>query len=385
MTTERGAYAEAGVDVGAGDRAVELMRAHVDRTLGGVELIGGLGGFAGAVALPPGMREPVLVSATDGVGTKTAIAAAMRRFETIGRDLVAMSADDVVCLGARPLVFLDYLAVGRVEPVDIAELVGGVATGCQLAGCALVGGETAEHPGLMRPEEFDLAGFCVGVAERADLLDGTAAEPGDVLIGMAASGLHANGFSLVRALLARFGLALDRPYLEVVRNTLGESVAEGLMADEPDHLMATLGEVLLTPTRIYARDVLALRDRLAADGTPLRALAHITGGGLPGNVPRALPATLAARLDPSAWPLPSVHRVVGGLAGMDGAELRATLNGGLGMVAVVPRAAVAGTLDLLAERSLPAWVVGEVVPIPSAGGPRYAESGTRSEAEVALA
>ena len=385
MTTERGAYAEAGVDVGAGDRAVQLMRAHVDRTLGGVELISGLGGFAGAVALPPGMREPVLVSATDGVGTKTAIAAAMRRFETIGRDLVAMSADDVVCLGARPLVFLDYLAVGRVEPVDIAELVGGVATGCQLAGCALVGGETAEHPGLMRPEEFDLAGFCVGVAERADLLDGTAAEPGDVLIGMAASGLHANGFSLVRALLARFGLALDRPYLEVVRNTLGESVAEGLMADEPDHLMATLGEVLLTPTRIYARDVLALRDRLAADGTPLRALAHITGGGLPGNVPRALPATLAARLDPSAWPLPSVHRVVGGLAGMDGAELRATLNGGLGMVAVVPRAAVAGTLDLLAERSLPAWVVGEVVPIPSAGGPRYAESGTRSEAEVALA
>ena len=385
MTTERGAYAEAGVDVGAGDRAVQLMRAHVDRTLGGVELIGGLGGFAGAVALPPGMREPVLVSATDGVGTKTAIAAAMRRFETIGRDLVAMSADDVVCLGARPLVFLDYLAVGRVEPVDIAELVGGVATGCQLAGCALVGGETAEHPGLMRPEEFDLAGFCVGVAERADLLDGTAAEPGDVLIGMAASGLHANGFSLVRALLARFGLALDRPYLEVVRNTLGESVAEGLMADEPDHLMATLGEVLLTPTRIYARDVLALRDRLAADGTPLRALAHITGGGLPGNVPRALPATLAARLDPSAWPLPSVHRVVGGLAGMDGAELRATLNGGLGMVAVVPRAAVAGTLDLLAERSLPAWVVGEVVPIPSAGGPRYAESGTRSEAEVAVA
>ena len=385
MTSERAAYAEAGVDVEAGDRAVELMRAHVDRTLGAVELIGGLGGFAGAVALPSGMREPVLVSATDGVCTKTAIAAAMRRYETIGRDLVAMCADDVVCLGARPLVFLDYLAVGRVEPVDVAELVGGVATGCQLAGCALVGGETAEHPGLMRPDEFDLAGFCVGVAERADLLDGTTAEPGDVLIGMAASGLHANGFSLVRALLARFGLALDRPYLEVVRNTLGESVAEGLMADEPDHLMATLGEVLLTPTRIYALDVLALRDRLAADGTPLRAVAHITGGGLPGNVPRALPATLAARLDPSTWPLPSVHRLVGGLAGMDGAELRATLNGGLGMVAVVPRAAVAGTLDLLAERSLPAWVVGEVVPIPPAGGPRYAESGPPSYAQVAHA
>ena len=196
MTPKRGAYAEAGVDLEAGDRAVELMRAHVGRTLGDVELIGGLGGFAGAVALPTGMREPVLVSATDGVGTKTAIASAMRRFETIGRDLVAMCADDVVCLGARPLLFLDYLAVGRVDPVDVAELVGGVATGCELAGCALVGGETAEHPGLMRPDEFDVAGFCVGIAERADLLDGATAEPGDVIVGLGASGLHANGYSL---------------------------------------------------------------------------------------------------------------------------------------------------------------------------------------------
>ena len=373
MTAQRGAYAAAGVDVDAGDRAVELLRTHVDRTLGSVELISGLGGFAGAVALPAGMREPVLVSATDGVGTKTAIAGAMRRFGTVGRDLVAMCADDVVCTGARPLLFLDYLAVGRVDPVDVAELVGGVATGCQLAGCALVGGETAEHPGLMRPDEFDLAGFCVGVAERADLLDGSTARSGDVVVGMAASGLHANGFSLVRALLAQFDLALERPYLEVVRTTLGEASAEQLASDEPANVLATLGDVLLTPTRIYAQDVLALRDRLAADGTPLRSLAPITGGGLPGNVPRALPEGLGARLDPSAWPLSSVHRLIAGLAGMDGPELRATLNAGLGMIAIVPREAMTSAVTFLAARDLPAWVVGEVLPIGALGGARYAE------------
>jgi phosphoribosylformylglycinamidine cyclo-ligase len=373
LTIQRDAYAKAGVDVAAGDRAVELMRAHVDRSLGGVELIGGLGGFAGAVALPPGIREPVLVSATDGVGTKTAIATAMRRFETIGRDLVAMCADDVVCLGARPLVFLDYVAVGRVEPLDVAELVGGVASGCQLAGCALVGGETAEHPGLMRPDEFDMAGFCVGIAERADLFDPARVEAGDLVVGLAASGLHANGYSLVRALLTRHDLALDRPYLDVVRSVLGETAAERLSKDEPDHVLATLGEVLLTPTQIYARDVLALRDELASEGLPLRGLAHVTGGGLPGNVPRALPATLGARLDPAAWPLPSVHRLVAGLAGMDGPELRATLNGGLGMVAVVQPAGAGRALELLRERDVAAWVVGEVVPVDVLGGQRYGE------------
>jgi len=374
MTIERGAYARAGVDVTAGDRAVELLRAHVGRTLGGVELIGGLGGFAGAIALPPGLREPILVSATDGVGTKTAIAAAMRRYDTIGRDLVAMCADDVVCVGARPLFFLDYLAVGRVEPVDVAELVGSVAAGCELAGCALVGGETAEHPGLMRPDEFDLAGFCVGVVERADMLDPTGVEPGDGLIGLAASGLHANGFSLVRALLARFDLALDRPYLDVVRSTLGERAADHLPADEPDHVLATLGEVLLTPTRIYARDILALRDQLAAEGMPLRGLAHITGGGLPANVPRALPASLGARLDPAAWPLPSAHRLIAGLAGMDGPELRATLNGGLGMIVVVPPGSVERSLAQLAELGQRAWLVGDVVEAGTIGGQRYVEA-----------
>ena len=195
---------------------------------------------------------------------------------------------------------------------------------------------------------------------------------------MAASGLHANGYSLVRALLAEFDLALERPYLEVVRATLGEAAVERMAIDEPDHVLATLGEVLLTPTRIYARDVLALRDRLAAEGTALRGLAHVTGGGLPGNLPRALPPRLGARVDPAAWPLPSIHRLIAGLAGMEGPELRATLNGGLGMVAVVPESGVGSTLGLLAERGLTSWVVGEVVQVEAPGGPRYAEVAQRA-------
>src|SRR5689334_21154880 len=191
MTEIRHAYAESGVDVEAGDRAVELMRAAVERTHG-PNVLGGLGGFGAAVTIPPGYRAPVLISATDGVGTKTAIAAALGRYDTIGRDLVAMCADDVVCSGADPLFFLDYVAVGRLEPGQVAELVAGVAAGCETAGCALVGGETAEHPGLMQPGEFDLAGFCVGIVERDDLLDGRSVEAGDAIVGIAANGLHAN-------------------------------------------------------------------------------------------------------------------------------------------------------------------------------------------------
>ena len=193
MTELRHAYTAAGVDVEAGDRAVELMRAAVERTHG-PHVLGGLGGFGAAVAIPPGYREPVLISATDGVGTKTAIAAALGRYDTIGRDLVAMCVDDVVCAGADPLFFLDYVAVGRLEPGQVADLVGGVAAGCETAGCALVGADTAEHPGLMQPGEFDLAGFCVGIVERDDLLDGRAVEAGDAILGIAANGLHSNGY-----------------------------------------------------------------------------------------------------------------------------------------------------------------------------------------------
>ncbi len=368
--TERSAYAAAGVDVDAGDRAVELMRAAVERTHR-PEVLGGLGGFGAAVTIPPGFREPVLVSSTDGVGTKTAIAAALGRYDTIGRDLVAMCADDVVCSGAAPLFFLDYVAVGRLDPVQVADLVGGVARGCEEAGCALVGGETAEHPGLMPPGDFDLAGFCVGVVERDDWLDGSAVRAGDAIVGLAASGLHANGYSLVRSLMARWDLDLARPYQEQLILTLGGEAAGDAIGAEPEHGLATLGEVLLTPTTIYAGALLRLRAALRTAGHDLHGLAHITGGGLPGNVPRALPADLAARLDPTTWRMLSVVRLVGALGGLDDEELRATFNGGLGMIAIVAPAALPATLDALAGEGIVASVVGEVV--PDDGGPRYVE------------
>jgi phosphoribosylformylglycinamidine cyclo-ligase len=275
VTDPRGAYARAGVDVAAGERAVELMRASVASTRR-PEVLGGIGGFGSAVAIPPGLREPVIVSSTDGVGTKTAIAGSLGRYDTIGRDLVAMCADDVVCSGAEPLAFLDYVAVGRLEPRTVAELVAGVAEGCRLAGCALVGGETAEHPGLMEPHEFDLAGFCIGVGERDRLLDGTAAAAGDAIVGLASSGLHANGYSLVRALVEQEGLDLHEPYQALLRRVLGGDPTETLLADEPEHELATLGEVLLTPTRIYALDVLAIRAALLEAGEDLRGIAHVT-------------------------------------------------------------------------------------------------------------
>jgi phosphoribosylformylglycinamidine cyclo-ligase len=354
------------VDIDAGERAVELMRGSVAATRR-PEVIGGLGGFASAMALPAGMREPVLVSSTDGVGTKTAIAMALGRYDTVGHDLVAMCADDLVCAGAEPLFFLDYVAVGRVFPERVAEMVGSIAAGCSLAGCALIGGETAEHPGLMKPDDFDLAGFCVGVVERDRLLDGTAARAGDALIGIASSGLHSNGFSLVRRIIAESDLDLGEGYAELIGRILGPATPA-----EPETAALTLGEVLLTPTRIYARAILALRRRLDAAGSELRGVSHITGGGLPGNVPRVLPADLAARVDPATWPMPTVMKLMGALGGLSEEELRSTFNGGLGMVAVVPAAAVEVALSSLAEDGLQAWHVGSVVEVGAAGA-RYSE------------
>lgn len=365
--TSRSAYQRSGVDVAAGERAVELMRAHVDSTRR-PEVVGGLGGFGGAFAIPAGYREPLLIASTDGVGTKTAIAAAVGRFDTIGIDLVAMCADDVVCAGAEPLAFLDYVAVGRLDPVGIAELVGSVAAGCREAGAALVGGETAEHPGLMEADAFDLAGCCIGVVERSRVIDGSAVRAGDVILGLASSGLHANGYSLVRALVAQWDLSLAEPYQERLRRTLGDAEADAILAACPHEAMTTLGEVLLTPTRVYARAVLAARE--VAD---LRGLAHITGGGLPGNVPRALPDGLAARLDPGRWGMPSVMRLFGALGGLDERELRATFNGGLGMIAVLPSADVEAAARAFAERGITATVVGEVVDAARVGGARYLE------------
>lgn len=373
----RASYAASGVDVDAGERAVELIRKHVDSTRR-PEVVGGLGGFGGAFSIPAGYREPLMIASTDGVGTKTAIAAAVRRFDTIGIDLVAMCADDVVCTGAEPLAFLDYLAVGVLDPVDVAELVGSVAAGCRQAGAALVGGETAEHPGIMEANEFDLAGCCIGVVERSRVIDGSAARAGDVILGLPSSGLHANGFSLVRALVARWELDLGEPYLVRLRRTLGDAGADRAIAAAPHETLATLGEVLLTPTRVYARAVLAARAAVVEAGQDIHGLAHITGGGLPGNVPRALPEGLGARLDPTLWRMPSVIRLIGALGGLQDDELRATFNGGLGMVAVLPREAVDTAIAAFGEHGVEAAVVGEVVETASVDGARYVEGALES-------
>jgi phosphoribosylformylglycinamidine cyclo-ligase len=368
----RAAYRRAGVDVAAGQRAVELMRERVAGTWG-PEVLTTLGGFAAAVALPPGMRDPVLVSASDGVGTKTAIAARVGRFDTIGVDLVAMCVDDVVCLGARPLFFLDYVAVEHLDATAVAELVGGMADACREVGCALVGGETAEHPGLLPPGAFDLAGCCVGVVERDDLLAEPMGRAGDAIVGLAASGLHANGFSLVRSVLAQRDLDLATPYLEVVRLVLGDEEVERVAREEPDQVDASLGDVLLTPTRLYAPALLAMRAELASRGLAIHGFAHVTGGGLPGNLPRALTTGAQARIHPGRWPVPGVMRLLAAMAGLTGPEMRAVFNGGIGMVVVVEPAAAAEAIRSLADRGLRAWHVGDVV--EQRDDRRYVEEG----------
>jgi phosphoribosylformylglycinamidine cyclo-ligase len=362
------------VDVIAGDRAVELMWPAIEGTRR-PEVVDVPGGFGGAFAIPAGYREPLIVASTDGVGTKTAIAAALGRWDTIGRDLVAMCADDVVCCGAEPIAMLDYVAVGRLEPGQVAALVGGIAAGCRDAGCALIGGETAEHPGLLEPGGFDLAGTCIGVVERADLLDGRQVRAGDLIVGLSASGLHANGYSLVRQVTAESGLTLDQPYQAALRVGLDVAGGEARAEAEADLRLATLGDVLLAPTRIYARAVLRARSALRAHGLDLHGAAHITGGGLPGNLPRALPEAFAAAVDPRRWPLPSVMRLVGALGGLDDQEIRATFNGGIGMALVVPNdeRALDAVLAGLRADGCPGTVIGAAV-AAGPGEPRYREA-----------
>ena len=337
----RTAYAAAGVDVAEGDRAVDLLR---ERLAGGSpDLLGGLGGFAAALPLPAGLREPVLVTATDGVGTKTEIARLLGRYDTIGRDVVAMCADDVVCHAARPAWFLDYLAVGRLDAERAAEIVKGIADACAEIGCRLVGGETAEHPGVMAADTFDLAGFCVGFVERDALLDGRTARAGDAVVGLASSGLHANGYSLVRRLLADGRLTLD---------------------DE-----------LLEPTRLYATDLLALLDHAPTAGWRVCGLAHVTGGGLAGNLPRAMSRDLGVHLRPDAWPEPAIFGRLATASGMGGAEMRATFNCGVGMAVVVERDAAREVVDFFLRRGIEAWHIGEIRPVDELGGQRYVEAG----------
>ena len=329
-------YAAAGVDIEAGDRAVELMKAWVAKA-SRPEVVGGLGGFAGlfdASALTS-YRRPLLATSTDGVGTKVAIAAAADRHDTIGHDLVGMVVDDLVVCGAEPLFMTDYIACGKVVPERIAAIVSGIAEGCALAGCALVGGETAEHPGLLEPDEFDLAGAGTGVVEASRLLGPERVSPGDVVVGLASSGIHSNGYSLVRHLLRETELSLDAIVPELGR---------------------TLGEELLTPTRIYAKDCLAL-----AWASEVHAFAHITGGGLAANLARSLPPSCDAVVERAAWTPPPIFSVLESYGRVPTAEMDKTFNQGVGMTAIVGASHADATMRLLAERGVEGWPIGEVV------------------------
>ena len=329
------AYAAAGVDIEAGDRAVELMKSWVAKTRR-PEVLGGIGGFAGlfdASALQ-GMAHPVLATSTDGVGTKVAIAQAMDVHDTIGFDLVGMVVDDLVVCGAEPLFMTDYVACGKVVPERVAAIVKGIAEACAEAGCALLGGETAEHPGLLAPDEYDVAGAATGVVERDRILGADRVRTGDVVIAMESSGLHSNGYSLVRHVLAGAGWSLDR---------------------HVDELGRTVGEELLVPTRIYSRDCLAL-----IEGVEVHAMSHVTGGGLANNLARVVPDTAAVTLDRATWSPAPVFDLVRDLGHVPQADLEATLNLGVGMVALVPEASVGPALDLLAAQGLRSWVCGTV-------------------------
>jgi phosphoribosylformylglycinamidine cyclo-ligase len=333
-------YRDAGVDIDAGDSLVERIKPHVKRTLR-PEVLGDLGGFAGLAALPAGYREPLLVSCTDGVGTKLKLAFATGKHDTVGVDLVAMSVNDLVCCGAEPLLFLDYFASGKLEVGVAEQVIAGIADGCQESRCALVGGETAELPGFYAAGEYDLAGFCVGVVEKSARVDGRAIEGGDRLLGLASSGFHSNGYSLVRrVLLEHMALPLDRP-------------AEGMGPG------STLGEVLLRPTRIYVRAVRAL----FAQGL-LRGAAHITGGGLVDNPTRMLPgdARLKLRIRLGTWEVPPVMKLLQRGGAVADAEMLRTFNMGVGMVVCVPAARAAEARRALEAEGQRVFEIGEVAP-----------------------
>ena len=329
-------YASAGVSIEEGDRAVELMKEWVDKARR-PEVVGGIGGFAGlfdATALKS-YRKPYLATSADGVGTKVQIAQRMDKHDTIGFDLVGMLVDDLVVCGAEPLFMTDYIACGKVVPERIADIVKGIAQACAESGTALLGGETAEHPGLLGVDEYDIAGSTTGVVEADALLGAELVKPGDVVIGMASSGLHSNGFSLVRhVFFDKAGWQLDR--------------------DVPEFGM-TLGEQLLTPTRLYTLPCLAL-----AKDVEVHAMSHITGGGLAANLARVLPPTVSVRLDRASWTPPAVFGLVGELGGVAQADLDLALNMGVGMVALVAPDAVDAALRLLAEHGVDAWILGEV-------------------------
>jgi phosphoribosylformylglycinamidine cyclo-ligase len=329
-------YADAGVDLDAADASVELIKAHVKSTTR-PEVLGGIGGFGGLFELDLAKWDkPVLVSGTDGVGTKVDLARRMGVLHTVGIDLVAMVVDDLCVVGAEPLFFNDYISVGKLDPQRVAELVAGIAEGCRQSGAALVGGETAEHPGLLAADEFDLAGFGVAAVEKDAILGPDRVQDGDVLIALPSSGLHSNGYSLVRRIIGDLDLT------------------------EHHGLSAPLGEVLLTATKIHSPDVLAVT--AAHD---VHAWCHVTGGGLPGNLPRVLPDGFGAQVDTSSWELPEIFRWLAERGPVEETELWRTFNCGVGMVAVLPPASVDGALATLADRGVNAWVLGTVDTTPT--------------------
>jgi len=331
-------YEEAGVSITAGEEAVERIKAKVRSTFR-PEVIGDIGGFGGLFGFDSSRyRQPVLVSSTDGVGTKALIAQAAGRFDTIGIDLVAMCVDDIVCQGAEPLFFLDYIAVGRLDPDHIEQLVEGVAEGCRQAGCALIGGEMAEHPGAMEPGEFDLVGFSVGVAERDQMITGEHIAPGDVLIGLPSPGLRSNGYSLARRILfERAGLSLDDPAFPGAHHSLGEE--------------------LLKPSVVYAPAIAAL-----TRAVDVRGVAHITGGGIPGNLNRVLPAKVDAVVERGSWESPRIFGELQRLGEVSDAEMAKVFNLGVGMIVVVPESDVYKALDVLRSRDQRATVIGSITP-----------------------
>lgn len=354
-------YASAGVDVEAGDRAVELMKDAVKATHN-ASVVGGVGGFAGLYDLSAlsSYRKPYLATSTDGVGTKVAIAQALDVHDTIGYDLVGMVVDDIVVCGAKPLFMTDYIATGKVVPERIADIVRGIAGACKAAGTALVGGETAEHPGLLAEHEYDVAGAATGLVEADELLGPDRVREGDVLIGMASSGIHSNGYSLVRKVIDVAGWGLDR---------------------QVDELGRTLGEELLEPTRVYAADCLDLAAAFPVNGAGgqtghgIRGFSHVTGGGLAANLARVLPQGLEGRVDRSTWQIPAIFSLIGSLGQVPLADLERTLNLGVGMIAIVDSAVADAAVSRLNERGISAWIMGDVVKAgtPDLNNPDYVQ------------
>ena len=328
-------YKQAGVDVEAGREFVKKITDNVASTYR-KGVLGGLGGFGGCFEIPAGYRQPVLVSGTDGVGTKLKIAQELNRHDTVGIDLVAMCVNDILTSSAEPLFFLDYLATGKLDSNQLAEVINGIITGCQESGCALLGGETAEMPGFYPSGEYDLGGFCVGIVEKSQILDGSKDKRGDIAISLASTGIHSNGFSLVRKIIETQGFRWD----DQLRELGGQ----------------TLGEICLTPTRIYVQPVLSA----LKSGLEIKAMAHITGGGIPGNLPRVLPDGVVAVIQTGAWPVPPIFGVIERMGNVPADDMKRTFNMGIGYVMIIGKRSAEIAVSILKRAGYQAYVIGRI-------------------------